>query len=212
MGSIVLFVVAVLALLAISVKIAIAVRNAFALPLLLLLDQLSLVILLVVDLYKAGKPLVWGDASLALQDVDHDAVRSLLDPLEGEASLLGETSLVAEVGLVAEVVDAVEELASLSVHAVAFMLVLTAELGLVVRWQVLLRHELIHVVRVGAGIPVLAVLVHEDVPAHLRLLHLLDFLVELEPLFPVHELLLLRRSGSLTSEARDVIEVVVDES
>lgn len=63
-----------------------------------------------------------------------------MNSLEGEASFFGQTSLVAKVGFVTEVIDAVEELASLSIHAVTFLLVLRAELGLVVGWQVLFRH------------------------------------------------------------------------
>lgn len=131
----------------------------------------------------------------------------MLDSLEGEASFLGQTSLVAKVGFVTKVIDAVEELASLSIHAVTFMLVLTAELGLVVGWQVLFRHELIHVVGIRARVTVLAVLVHDNVPAHLGLLHLLDFLVELEALLSVHELFLLCRPGGLTKAAR-IIEMI----
>jgi len=48
-------------------------------------------------------------------------------------------------------------------------------------------------------------MVHDNIPAHFRLLHLLDFLVELESLFPVNELLLLCGPGGLAGNAADVI-------
>lgn len=177
--------------------------------LLLLFLELGLVVLLVVDSFEARESFIRGYAAFTLQNVDHYAVGPLLDSLPSEAGFFSETSLVAEVSLVTQVVDAVKELASLTVHAVTLVLVLTAELGLVVRWQVLLWHQLVGVVGVGARITILAVMVHDYVPAHLSLLHLLDFLVELEPLLLVDELLLLRLSSGLTSEARHLIEVVL---
>lgn len=128
----VLFIVLVLVLVAVSVKIAIAVRKTFGESLLLLLLELGLVVLLVVDLDEARQSLVWGDAPLSFKDVDHDAIRSLLDPLPCEASFFSEASLVADVGFVSQIVDAVKELAPLSVHAVSLLLVLAAQLGLVV--------------------------------------------------------------------------------
>ena len=70
----------------------------------------------------------------------------------------------------------------------------------------LFRHELTHVVCIGAGVSILAVLIHNDVSAHFSLLHLLDFLVEFEALLLVDELLLLARPGGLT-EAVKVVEV-----
>lgn len=176
----------------VGVKVSIAVRKAlFIVFLLLLFLELSLVVLLVVDLNEAGQSLVRCHAALAFQDVDHDAVRSLLDSLPGEAGFFGQSSLIAEIRLIGEIVDAVEELTALSVLAVALVVVLRAHLGLVVRWQVLLRYQLVHVVSVGARVTVLAVLVHHDIAAHLSLFHLLDFLVELKPLLLILELLIL---------------------
>lgn len=191
------------------IVVAIAVRIAFLLFLLLLLEQLSLVVLLVVDGLEAGKSLVRCHASLSLQDVNHNAVRALLDSLPSQSCFFGETFLVAQCGFVREVIDTVQELASLPVLAVTLLVVLGAHLGLVVRWQVLLWHELFGGVRVGACTAVLAVAVHDDVAAHLSLFHLLDFLIELEPLLLVYELFLLRRPGGLPSEARYFIEIVL---
>lgn len=51
-------------------------------------------------------------------------------------------------------------------------------------------------------------LIHQDVPAHLSLLHLLNLLVELEALLLVHELLLLGRPGGFP-EAREVVTVIM---
>lgn len=71
-------------------------------------------------------------------------------------------------------------------------------------------HELVHVVCVGAGVAVFAVLVHDNIPAHLGLLHLLDFLVELESLLPIHESFLHGRPGGLPGEGGGaVVEVIV---
>lgn len=56
----------------------------------------------------------------------------------------------------------------------------------------LLCYELVFVVGVGASITVFAVLIHDDVAAHLSLLHLFDFLVELMALLFALEVLLLR--------------------
>lgn len=51
---------------------------------------------------------------------------------------------------------------------------------------------------IRTGVPVLAVLVHEDVSTHFGFFHFLNFLVELESLFAIDELLFLSLSGSLT--------------
>lgn len=72
----------------------------------------------------------------------------------------------------------------------------------------LLWHQLVGGVGVRAGIAVLATIVHYDISAHLSLLHLLDFLVELEPLLLIDELLLLRLSSGLTGVAGHFIDVV----
>jgi len=191
-----------------SVKITIAVRKAFELSLLFLLLELCFVILFVIDLDEAGQPLIWCDTSLPFKDVDHDAIGSLLDSLKGEAGFLSQPSLIADICFIREVIDTMKELASLTIHAVTLLLVLGAHLGLVVWWQVLFRHELIHVVCIWAGVSVLAIMIHQDVPAHFSLLHLLDFLVELEALLLVDELLLLGRPGGLT-KALQVVEVIV---
>ena len=62
---------------------------------------------------------------------------------------------------------------------------------------------------IGAGISILAVAVHDDVPAHLSLLHFLYFLVELHSVFSVDELLLLSLSGSLTAAGATVTEYIL---
>lgn len=187
---------------------SIAVRIAFVLPLLLLFLELCLIVLLIIDLYKAWESLIWSDTTLSFKDVDHDAVGSLLDSLESESGFLGQSSLIANISFISQIIDAMKELASLSIHAVALLLVLAAQLGLVVGWQVLFRHKLIHVVCIGAGVSILTVLVHDNIPAHLGLLHLLNFLVEFESLLSVHELLLHGGPCGLTSEARYIILIV----
>ena len=101
-----------------------------------------------------------------------------------------------------------EELAPLSILAISLFMVLSAQLGFIVGRQVLLWHEFVHVMSVGAGVPVLAMLVHDNIAAHLCFLHFLNFLVELEALLPIHESFLLGSSGGLTGEAGDIIEVV----
>lgn len=58
----------------------------------------------------------------------------MLNSLPRESGFLGQTLLVADIALIAEVVDAVEELAPLTVLAVTLLLILTAHLGLVVGW------------------------------------------------------------------------------
>ena len=74
----------------------------------------------------------------------------------------------------------------------------------------LLGHKFVLVVSVRAGITVLTMLIHYDVPTHLGLLHLLNFLVELDPLFPVHESFLHGRPGGLPGEGGGaVVEVIV---
>jgi len=171
--------------------VTIAVRIAFLLFLLLLLLELSLVVLLVIDGFEAGKSFIGCYASLSFQNVNHYAIRALLNSLPSESRLFGKSPLVAQVGFVREVIDTVKELTSLTIHAVALLLVLGAHLGLVVRWQVLFWHKLLGGVSVGAGVTVLAVTIHDDVSAHLSLFHLLDFLIELESFLLVHELLLL---------------------
>jgi len=130
----------VLVIVRFAVKVAIAVRIGFGHPFLLFSSELSFVIFLVVDHLEDWKALLWGDAALALQEVDHDAVRALLDSLEGEASLFLQSSCVAELSFVSKVIDTVEELASLTIHAVALLLVLGAKLGLVVGGEVSLWH------------------------------------------------------------------------
>lgn len=176
-------------------KVAIAVRIGFGHPLLLFPGKLSFIIFLVVDHLEDGKALLWGDAALTLQDVDHDAVGALLDSLECEAGLFSQSSLITQLTFVSEVVDTVKELASLTVHAVAFILVLATELGLVVGGEVCLGHQLLHVVSVAAAITIFTVLVHNDVSAHFSLLHLFDFLVEFESLLLIVEPLLLGAGG-----------------
>lgn len=53
-------------------------------------------------------------------------------------------------------------------------------------------------------------LIHNDVPAHLSLFHLFDFLVELKSFLLVAELFLKARSGSITAVARGIIlELIV---
>ena len=187
--------------LSVPVEVAIAVREAFLLFLLLLFLQLSLVVLLVVDGFEARKSLLWRYATFTFEKVHPYAVRSLLDSLQSESSFFSQTSLIGEVGLITQVIDTVKELASLTIHAVAFLLVLCAHLGLVVRWQVCLWYEFVLVVSVGAGVSVLAVTIHDDISAHLSLFHLLDFLIELKSFLLVDELLLLRRSCSFSCEA-----------
>lgn len=71
-----------------------------------------------------------------------------MDSLPSETGFFSQSSFVAELALVRQVVDAVEELASLSVHAVSIVVVLAAELGLVVGWEVLLWHKFIHVMSI----------------------------------------------------------------
>jgi len=141
-------VVVVVGWLSVPVEVAIAVREAFLLFLLLLFLQLSLVVLLVVDGFEARKPLLWRYATFTFEKVHPNAVGSLLDSLQSESSFFSQTSLIGKVGLIAQVVYAVKELASLTIHAVAFLLVLGAHLGLVVRWQVCLWYELVLVVSV----------------------------------------------------------------
>lgn len=58
----------------------------------------------------------------------------MLNSLPRESGFLGQTLLVADIALITEVVDAVEELAPLTVLAVTLLLILTAHLGLVVGW------------------------------------------------------------------------------
>lgn len=128
-----------------------------------------------------------------------------MNSLPSEAGLLSQASLVTKIGFISEVIYTVKELASLSIHAVALLHVLSAQFGLIVGWQVLLWHQLVHTVGVRARITVLTVMVHDNIPAHFRLLHLLDFLVELESLFPVNKLLLLCGPGGLAGNAADVI-------
>lgn len=176
--------------------------------LLVLLKELCLVVFLVVDLYEAWESGLWCHAAVPFKDVDHDAIGSLLDSLPCKSCLLFETTLVANVGFVTEIVDAVKELAPLAIHAVSFIMVLAAHLCFVVRRKVLLGHEFVHVVGIGASIAVFAVMIHKDIPAHLRFLHLLYFLVELEAFLAIHELFLLCCSRCLSSEARDIVEVV----
>lgn len=188
---------------------SIVVRKTFILSLLLLFLELCLIVLFIVNVHKAWESLIWGDTTFTFKDVDHDAVGSLLDSLESESGFLGQPSLICDIGFICQIIDAVKELASLSIHAVALMLVLAAQLCFVVRWQVLFRHKLIHVVGIRAGVSIFTVLIHDNIPAHLGLLHLLDFLVKLESLLLVHELLLLGRPCGLTSEARHFILVVV---
>lgn len=188
---------------------AIAVRKALLLFLLFLFEELCLVVLFIVDSFEARKPLIRGHTALSFENVDHYAVRALLDSLPSKSGFFGQTPLIADVGFVLKVIDTVQELAPLPVHAVALLLVLRAHLRLVVAWQVLLWHELVGVVGVGAGVAVLAVVVHDNISAHLRLFHLLDFLVELESFLFVHELFLLRLPCGLTSEARNFIQAIV---
>jgi hypothetical protein len=113
-------------------KITIAVRKDFELSFLFLLLELSFIVFFIVDFDKAGKPFIWGNTSLTLEDVDHDAVGGLLDSLEGKASFLGQTPLITQVGLVTKVIDAVKELASLTIHAVALFLVLATKFSFIV--------------------------------------------------------------------------------
>lgn len=60
---------------------------------------------------------------------------------------------------------------------------------------------------VRTRVAVLAVLVHDDVSAHLGLLHFLNLLVELEALFPVAELLL-HGAGGLSLRAVEVLALI----
>jgi len=123
-----------------------AVRKSFELFFLLFLKQLCLIVGFIIDLFENWKALLWCHASFSFQNVHHDAIRSLLDSLPSEAGLLGQSSLVTQIFLVTEVINTVQELASLSILAVSLLLVLGAHFGLIVGWQVLLWHELIHTV------------------------------------------------------------------
>lgn len=102
--------------------------------------QLSLIVSLVVNLFKTREPLLRCDTPFTLQQVYQDAVRSLLDTLPCKSSFLSQTAFVAQVSLITEVIDTVQKLAPLTVHTVALLLVLAAQLGLVVRGKVLLWH------------------------------------------------------------------------
>lgn len=91
LASLLLVGISVVVVVTIAVRIA---REGFLHSLLVLLGELSLVVLFVVDGYEAWQPLIRGDATLTLKDVDHDAVRSLFDSLPGETSLFGKSPLV----------------------------------------------------------------------------------------------------------------------
>ena len=103
-----------------------AVRKAFPLFFLLLLQEFGLVVGLIIYLFKNWKALFRSDASFAFQKVDHDAVGTLLNSLPCEASFFCETTFIAKVFLICEVIYTVKKLASLPVHTVAFILILTA--------------------------------------------------------------------------------------
>lgn len=123
-----------------------AVRKAFPLFFLLFPKQLCLIVGLIIYLFENWESFLRGHASLSFQDVDHDAVGPLLNSLPRETGLLGQSFLVAQVFLVTQVINTVKELASLSIHAVAILMVLGAHFGLIVGWQVLFWHELVHIV------------------------------------------------------------------
>jgi len=128
--------------------VTITVRIAFILPFLLLFLELGLVAFLIVDFNEDWKSLIWSDATLSFKEVDHDAVRALLDSLPSETGFFSQSSFVAELALISQIIDTMEELASLSVHAVSIFVVLATELGLVVGWEMLLWHEFINVVSI----------------------------------------------------------------
>ena len=74
----------------------------------------------------------------------------------------------------------------------------------------LFRHELIHVVCIGAGVSILAVMIHQDVSAHLSLFHLLDFFVELKSFLLVDESLLLGRPSGLPKAGQVILVTVLE--
>lgn len=129
---IIILFITILTLLAIFVEISIAVRKATVLSFLFFLLKLSLVVFFVIDFYEAWKALVGGDATLSFQEIDKYTIGSLLDSLPGKTGFFGETSLIIKICFIAEIIDAVKELAPLSIHAVPLILVLTAELSLIV--------------------------------------------------------------------------------
>lgn len=108
--------------------------------------------------------------------------------MKSEASLLLKTASIGQ--LFPQVVDAVQELASLAILAVALLVELSADLGLVVAGQMGLLFELVARVSKGAGFAVGASSSFLHVAAHLGLSHLDDFLIE-------HLTLLLRLEVSL---------------
>lgn len=116
------------------VKISIAVRKAFIAPLLLFLMKLSLVIFFIVDFYEAWESLIGSYTALTFQDIDHYAIRTLLDSLPCQTGFFGETSSVIKICFVAEIVDTVKELASLTILAVAFFMILLTHFCFVVGW------------------------------------------------------------------------------
>lgn len=71
-----------------------------------------------------------------------------MNSLPSKTGLFSQSSLVRDVALIIEIVDTVKELASLTVLAVTLFVVLSAELGLVVGWEVLLWYKFIHVVSI----------------------------------------------------------------
>lgn len=89
--------------------------------------------LFVINVFEARKPRIWRAASFPANKVGPEDVCTrvsidLLVPLLGESSTFGESLTVSE--LTFEVVDAMEELASLTVHADTILMELFAQLSL----------------------------------------------------------------------------------
>ena len=170
--------------------------------------QICLKIILVIHLFEALETLLRGDAALAVHKVDENVVGALRNSVKGKTSLLVEATAIGQ--FLPEVVDAVQELASLAILAIALLMELRANFSLVVAGQVRLLLELVTRVSERALVAVVAASKLLHVAAHLSFSHLDDLLVEhLALLLGLEVSLALARASGVDASVGHLHEVLV---